>query len=81
MIFYTPQYWEEKECKKLTLKCPHCHNTSAHFVVGILKGLSLGVIFLPQKYHLGIKQYGLMCPICHNISQLISKDKKDELKL
>lgn len=81
MIFCEREYWKEKECKKITLKCPKCRNTTLHYVVGILKGPSIGIIFLPQKYYLGPKQYGLMCPICNNITKIISKEKKEELKL
>lgn len=81
MLFQNHNYWKESDCKTVLMQCPHCHNTTEHFVIGGLNGLSLGLIFLPQKYHIGKKQYALMCPICNNISKLITKYEKDALKI
>lgn len=81
MFYANHNYWKEDNCKTISLKCPNCGNTTEHFVIGGLNGFSLGLIFIPQKYHIGKKQYALMCPICNNISKLISSYEKDALKL
>lgn len=79
IISNNSEYWCEN-CRKVKMYCNKCRNTSEHYVIGFFKNFHFGLIFLPYKYRLGKKCYGFMCPICHNVSKLISKEEMEALK-
>lgn len=79
IINNNPEYWYEN-CKRVKMYCSKCKNNSEHYVIGFLKSFYFGLIFVPNKYKIGKKGYGLMCPICHNVSKMISKEEMKALK-
>ena len=62
------------------IDCPRCLNNAEHKIYAYLKGPTLGFIWLPDKYHLGFKDYYYRCEICGNNSRKISKEEVDLIK-
>ena len=62
------------------LLCSRCLNNSEHKIYAYLKGPTLGFIWMPEKFHVGFKDYFYRCEICGNNSMKISKEEVDLIK-
>jgi len=71
--------WELEGAGTVSIRCPHCHNTSEHFVYVAPYGFQLGVIFAAKPL-VGKRKYFLACPVCGWLTQEISKEQAYALR-
>jgi len=64
--------------KSVKMQCPHCGNESEHRAC-IDHKFGVGIIFMKTPL-LSVKKYYLVCPICMNATQELSKEQVNALK-
>jgi hypothetical protein len=68
--------WPLENSSTQTLKCPHCGNTTDHFVYVAPHGFQIGLAFMSRPL-LGAKKYFLACPTCSNLTREITKEQAE----
>jgi hypothetical protein len=77
---FVKQYngWEMENSITQSLKCPHCRNTTDHFVYVVPHWLQFGLVFMSRPL-LGAKKYFFACPTCGNLTREITKEQAKAL--
>ena len=70
--------WRLENSVAQILKCPHCGNTTEHYVNVAPSGPQVGFVFMSRPL-LGGKRYFLMCPTCGNATREITKAQAETL--
>lgn len=79
MFFMRGKAWPLEGAQAVQRICSNCNNTSGHVVYVAPHGPQLGLIFL-RKPLVGLRKYFLVCPVCGQSSQELTKEQAFAMK-
>ena len=79
MFFKEFNGWVLENSKTVEKKCTNCSNTGDHVVYVAPHGPQLGLVFM-KKSLVGMRKYFLVCSICGNVTDEISKEQAMAMK-